>query len=126
MTETINNNIDQENKTINSDNFPSDLKQYHNLKTDIENLNKDKNELIVEISALMSTRDWLATSIITPLTFIAVQYLNFISRVIKCMRIYVQVQVLNSYMTYHNLPTTYSKTQELNIGKLSISSDSNQ
>ncbi|HEY7082087.1 MAG TPA: hypothetical protein VH500_20535 [Nitrososphaeraceae archaeon] len=124
--ETINNNIDQENKTINSDNFSSDLKQYHNLKTDIENLNKDKNELIVEISVLMSTRDWLATSIITPLTFRAVQYLNFISRVIKCMRIYVQVQVLNSYMTYNNLPTTYSKTQELNIGKLSIPSDSNQ
>ncbi|HEY7573441.1 MAG TPA: hypothetical protein VH796_18935, partial [Nitrososphaeraceae archaeon] len=121
--ETINNNnIDQENKTINNNNFQSDLKKYHNLKTAIENLNKDKNELMGEISFLMSTRDLLATSIIQ-LTSRMIHYFDFISRVIKCIRIHVQVQMLHSYITFH---TAYSKTQELSTDKLSTSSNSNQ
>jgi hypothetical protein len=120
--ETTNNNTDQENKTINDDNLQLDLKKYHNLKTAIENLNKDKNELIGEISSLMSTRDWLATSLVQ-LTCRVIHYFDFISRVIKCMRIHVQVQILHSYITFH---TAYCKTQELSIDKLSISSNSNQ
>jgi hypothetical protein len=123
--ETINNNIGQENKTINNDNLQSNLREHHNLRTAIVNLNKDKNELVLEILTLMSTREWLATSTIH-LTSRVVHYFEFLSRIMKCMRIHVQIQVLYSYMTYHELHITYSNTQELSKDKLSITSDSNQ
>jgi hypothetical protein len=119
----ITNNIDHDNKKIDYEALPSDLKKYRNLETTIKNLSKDKDELIREIASLMSIRQWLATSII-PLTFRVSEYLSFMIGIIKCMRVQVQVHVL--YLIYHELHITYNKAQELNVDKLSMRSDSYQ
>ena len=55
-----------------------------------------------------------------PLTFRVIQYYSFIARISNCMRIYVQVNAL--YLIYNDLRTTHT-AQELDVDKLSISSE---
>ena len=78
------NNVNYDNRTINNnETIPSDLKKYRNLKADIEDLSKAKDELIAEMASIMSIRQCLAASIVSS-TFSIFQYLNFMIDVIKC------------------------------------------
>ena len=54
------NNVNYDNRTTinNNETIPSDLKKYRNLKTDIEDLSKAKDELIAEMASLMLIRQW--------------------------------------------------------------------
>ena len=118
-------NVNYDNRTNNNNNktIPSDLKKYRNLKADIEDLSKAKDELIAEMASIMSIRECLAVSILSS-TFRVFQYLNFMIDVIKCTRVQVQVHVLHLhlYLLYHELPIMYKKEQELNVDKISIQS----
>jgi len=123
-------NVNYDNRTNNNNNnetIPSDLKKYRNLKADIEDLSKAKDELIAEMVPIMSIRQCLAVSILSS-TFRVFQYLNFMIDVIKCTRVQVQVHVLHLhlYLLYHELPIMYKKEQELNVDKISIQSDNYQ
>src|SRR5689334_22386917 len=125
-----NDNVNYDNRTNNNNNnktIPSDLKKYRNLKADIEDLSKAKDELIAEMASIMSIRQCLAVSILSS-TFRVFQYLNFMIDVIKCTRVQVQVHVLHLhlYLLYHELPIMYKKEQELNVDKISIQSDNYQ
>jgi hypothetical protein len=122
------NNVNYDSRTNNNnETIPSDLKKYRNLKIDIEDLSKAKDELIAEMASIMSIRHGLATSILSS-TFRVFQYLNFMIDVIKCTRVQVQVHVLHLYLylLYHEPPIMYNKEQELNVDKISIQSDSYQ
>lgn len=104
-------NVNYDNRTNNNNNnetIPSDLKEYRNLKADIEDLSKAKDELIAEMVPIMSIRQCLAVSILSS-TFRVFQYLNFMIDVIKCTRVQVQVHVLHLhlYLLYHELPIMY-------------------
>src|SRR6185312_10832141 len=59
-------NVNYDNRTNNDNNnnetIPSDLKKYRNLKADIEDLSKAKDELIAEMASIMSIRECLAVS----------------------------------------------------------------
>ena len=127
-------NVNYDNRTNNNNNnnnnnetIPPDLKKYRNLKADIEDLSKAKDELIAEMASIMSIRGCLAVSILSS-TFRVFQYLNFMIDVIKCTRVQVQVHVLHLhlYLLYHELPIMYKKEQELNVDKISIQSDNYQ
>jgi len=125
-------NVNYDNRTNNNNNnnnetIPSDLKKYRNLKADIEDLSKAKDELIAEMASIMSIRECLAVSILSS-TFRVFQYLNFMIDVIKCTRVQVQVHVLHLHLhlLYHELPIMYKKEQELNVDKISIQSDNYQ
>ena len=123
-------NVNYDNRTNNNNSnetIPSDLKKYRNLKADIEDLSKAKDELIAEMASIMSIRECLAVSILSS-TFRVFQYLNFMIDVIKCTRVQVQVHVLHLhlYLLYHELPIMYKKEQELNVDKISIQSDNYQ
>jgi hypothetical protein len=110
------NNVNYDSRTNNNnETIPSDLKKYRNLKIDIEDLSKAKDELIAEMASIMSIRHGLATSILSS-TFRVFQYLNFMIDVIKCTRVQVQVHVLHLYLylLYHEPPIMYNKEQELN------------
>jgi len=113
------NNIGHDDKTINCEILSTYQKEYINLESDIEKLNTKKSELVVEIGNLTSLKQWLE-SLIIPLAFRVIQYYSFISRIGNCMRIYVQVNAL--YLIYNDLRTTHT-TQELDVDKLSISSE---
>src|SRR5215467_1448537 len=76
-------NTDKDDTDINSETRPTDLKIYQKPDIDIEDLNKNKEELINEITCLMSIRDWLATSIFMPLTCRVSEYFNLITGVIN-------------------------------------------
>jgi hypothetical protein len=122
------NNVNYDSRTINNNNeIPSDLKRYLNLKADIEDLSKAKDELTAEMASLISIRQCLAASILSS-TFRVFQYLNFMIDVIQCTRVQIQVHVLHLhlYLLYHEPPIMYNKEQELNIDKISIQSDSYQ
>jgi len=123
-------NVNYDNRTNNNNNnetIPSDLKKYRNLKADIEDLSKAKDELIAEMASIMSIRQCLATSVVSS-TYRVFQYLNFMIDVIKCTRVQIQVHVLHLhlYLLYHELPIMYKKEQELNVDKISIQSDNYQ
>jgi hypothetical protein len=123
-------NVNYDNRTNNNNSnetIPSDLKKYRNLKADIEDLSKAKDELIAEMASIMSIRQCLAVSILSS-TFTVFQYLNFMIDVIKCTRVQVQVHVLHLhlYLLYQELPIMYKKEQELNVDKISIQSDNYQ
>lgn len=113
-------NSDLHVKNINYENLLSDLKKYRSLNIVIENLTRDKEELIREMTSLASIKLLLAQSII-PSTFRVFQYLNFMNGIIKSARI--QVQVHNLYLIYHKLQITHEKIQELNEEKQSMRSD---
>jgi len=119
-------NTDKDDTDINSETRPTDLKIYQKPDIDIEDLNKNKEELINEITCLMSIRDWLATSIFMPLTCRVSEYFNLITGVINFIRIQVQVRVLYSFIIYHELDVNYNKKQKLNEIKLSMQSDNYQ
>lgn len=122
-------NVNYDNRTNNNNNetIPSNLKKYRNLKADIEDLSKAKDELIAEMASIKSIRQCLAVSILSS-TFTVFQYLNFMIDVIKCTRVQVQVHVLHLYLylLYHEPTIMYKKEQELNVDKISIQSDNYQ
>src|SRR5215467_3551885 len=119
-------NTDKDDTDINSETRPTDLKIYQKPDIDIEDLNKNKEELINEITCLMSIRDWLATSIFMPLTCRVSEYFNLITGFINFIRIQIQVRVLYSFIIYHELDVNYNKKQKLNEIKLSMQSDNYQ
>ena len=114
------NSIGHDDKTINCEILSTYQNEYRNLESDIEKLNIKKSELVVEIGNLTSLKQWLEATIIMPLTFRVIQYYSFIARISNCMRIYVQVNAL--YLIYNDLRTTHT-AQELDVDKLSISSE---
>ena len=123
-------NVNYDSRTNNNNNeIPSDLKKYRNLKIDIEDLSKAKDELIAEMASIISIRHCLAASVVSS-TFRVFQYLNFMIDVIQCTRVQIQVHVLHLhlhlYLLYHEPPIMYNKEQELNVDKISIQSDSYQ
>jgi hypothetical protein len=120
------NKIDKDDTNIDSETRPTDSKIYQNPDIDIEDRNRNKEELINEIACLMSIRDWLATSIFIPLTCRVSQYLNLIAGVINFIRIQVQVRVLYSYIIFQEIDISNNKKQKLNEIKLSMRSDNYQ
>jgi hypothetical protein len=120
------NKIDKDDTNIDSETRPTDSKIYQNPDIDIEDRNRNKEELINEIACLMSIRDWLATSLFIPLTCRVSQYLNLIAGVINFIRIQVQVRVLYSYIIFQEIDISNNKKQKLNEIKLSMRSDNYQ
>jgi hypothetical protein len=113
-------NLDLYVKNINYENLLSDLKKYRSLNIVIENMTRNKEELIREIACLASIKQLLAQSIV-PSTFRVFHYLNFMNGIIKFARI--QMQVHNLYLICYKLQTAHEKIQELSEEKQSMRSD---
>lgn len=113
-------NLDLYVKNINYENLLSDLKKYRSLNIVIENMTRNKEELIRELACLASIKQLLAQSIV-PSTFRVFHYLNFMNGIIKFARI--QMQVHNLYLICYKLQTAHEKIQELSEEKQSMRSD---